>query len=94
MLPGKEPLLKLVSAHRLVRTEVAGHYVYCATELAKRTEHQVTNIQHLALDGLELTCPKHKWAFDLTSGACVKKGTLPLKRFEAKVENGRLLAFW
>jgi hypothetical protein len=36
--PVKEPLLKLVSARRLVRKEVAGHYVYCATDLAKRTE--------------------------------------------------------
>ena len=44
--------------------------------------------------GLELTCPKHKWAFDLATGACVKKGTLPLKRFDAKVEKGRLLAYW
>jgi nitrite reductase/ring-hydroxylating ferredoxin subunit len=59
-----------------------------------RCPHQVTNIPHLALEGLELTCPKHKWAFDLTTGACVKKGTLPLKRFDAKVEKGRLLAYW
>jgi nitrite reductase/ring-hydroxylating ferredoxin subunit/alkylhydroperoxidase/carboxymuconolactone decarboxylase family protein YurZ len=59
-----------------------------------RCPHQVTNIPHLALRGLELTCPKHNWAFDLTSGACVKKGTQPLKRFEAKVEQGRLYAIW
>ena len=36
--PVKEPLLTLVRARRLVRTEVAGQYVYCATNLAKRTE--------------------------------------------------------
>ena len=59
-----------------------------------RCPHQVTNIPHLAIDGLELTCPKHQWAFDLATGACVKKGTQPLKRFEAKVEKGRLLAYW
>jgi nitrite reductase/ring-hydroxylating ferredoxin subunit len=59
-----------------------------------RCPHQVTNIPHLAIDGLELTCPKHKWAFDLATGACVKKGTQPLKRFEAKVEKGRLFAYW
>ena len=59
-----------------------------------RCPHQVTNIPHLALEGLELTCPKHKWAFDLTTGACVKKGTLPLKRFDAKVAKDRLLAYW
>jgi nitrite reductase/ring-hydroxylating ferredoxin subunit len=59
-----------------------------------RCPHQVTNIPHLALEGRELTCPKHKWAFDLASGACIRKGTLPLKRFEAKVAKGRLLAYW
>jgi nitrite reductase/ring-hydroxylating ferredoxin subunit len=59
-----------------------------------RCPHQVTNIPHLAIEGRELTCPKHKWAFDLATGACVKKGTLPLKRFEAKVDKGRLLAYW
>ena len=59
-----------------------------------RCPHQVTNIPHLALEGLELTCPKHKWAFDLMTGACVKKGNQPLKRFDAKVEKGRLLAYW
>jgi len=59
-----------------------------------RCPHQVTNIPHLAQDGLELTCPKHQWAFDLTTGACVKKGNRPLKQFEAKVEQSRLLAYW
>ena len=59
-----------------------------------RCPHQVTNIPHLALEGLELTCPKHKWAFDLTTGACISKGTQPLRRFEAKVEKGRLYAIW
>ena len=37
-VPVKEPLLKLVSARRLVRKEVAGQYLYCATDAAKRTE--------------------------------------------------------
>ncbi len=37
-VPVKEPLLKLVSTRRLVRKEIAGQYVYCATDAAKRTE--------------------------------------------------------
>jgi nitrite reductase/ring-hydroxylating ferredoxin subunit/alkylhydroperoxidase/carboxymuconolactone decarboxylase family protein YurZ len=56
--------------------------------------HQTTNIPHLALAGTELTCPKHKWVFDLTTGACIDQGDAPLKRWEARVENGRLQAFW
>ena len=59
-----------------------------------RCPHQVTNIPHLALEGLRLTCPKHHWAFDITTGECVEKGDRPLTHFEHKIENGRLLAFW
>jgi nitrite reductase/ring-hydroxylating ferredoxin subunit len=59
-----------------------------------RCPHQTTNIPHLALDGTTLTCPKHEWAFDITSGACIAKGSTPLKRWKARVEGGRLLAYW
>ena len=37
-VPVKEPLLKLVGARRLVRKQVAGQYVYCSIDHAKRTE--------------------------------------------------------
>lgn len=56
--------------------------------------HQTTNIPHLALKGTQLTCPKHKWVFDITTGACVKKGDTPLKQRDCKVEDSKLLAFW
>jgi nitrite reductase/ring-hydroxylating ferredoxin subunit len=56
--------------------------------------HQVTNIPHLALEGKTLTCPKHQWKFDIITGACIEKGKHPLKAFETKVEEGRLLAYW
>jgi nitrite reductase/ring-hydroxylating ferredoxin subunit len=56
--------------------------------------HQVTNIPHLALEGKMLTCPKHQWKFDITTGACVEKGKHPLKGFDTKVEDGILYAYW
>ena len=59
-----------------------------------RCPHQDTDIPHLALKGLTLTCPKHQWAFDLRSGECIDKGTSPLRRRESKVVKGRLLALW
>jgi len=59
-----------------------------------RCPHQVTNIPHLALEGKQLTCPKHQWRFDVTTGQCVEKGNRPLREFKAKVENGRLQVFW
>ena len=59
-----------------------------------RCPHQVTNIPHLALHGTELTCPKHHWKFDVTTGECTAVGDRPLKQFEHKVENGTLFAYW
>ncbi len=56
--------------------------------------HQVTDIPHLALEGKRITCPKHHWAFDIESGECVEVGSRPLRRFEHKIEDGRLLAYW
>lgn len=59
-----------------------------------RCPHEVTNIPHLALSGTRLTCPKHEWAFDIRTGACVDKGTEPLRRRQSRVEGGQLQAFW
>lgn len=56
--------------------------------------HQVTDIPELALEGLSLTCPKHEWSFDITTGACTAKGTKPLRSLECRVGNGRLEAFF
>jgi nitrite reductase/ring-hydroxylating ferredoxin subunit/alkylhydroperoxidase/carboxymuconolactone decarboxylase family protein YurZ len=59
-----------------------------------RCPHQVTNIPHLALDGTRLTCPKHHWAFDVTTGECTEIGDRPLREFEHKVEGGELQVYW
>lgn len=59
-----------------------------------RCPHQSTDIPHLALHGSTLTCPKHQWAFDIRTGACTAKGTSSLRRWDSKVEGGRLFARW
>ena len=59
-----------------------------------RCPHQVTDIPHLALSGTRLTCPKHKWVFDVSSGECVDKGSRPLRQFDNRVVEGRLQAIW
>jgi nitrite reductase/ring-hydroxylating ferredoxin subunit len=59
-----------------------------------RCPHQVTDIPHLALSGTQLTCPKHGWAFDVSTGECVAKGTRPLRQFDNRVKEGRLQAIW
>ena len=58
-----------------------------------RCPHQETDIP-LSLEGKTLTCPKHQWVFDIESGECIAKGKRPLRQFEHKTENGRLLAYW
>ncbi len=59
-----------------------------------RCPHQVNDIPHLALSGTRLTCPKHQWTFDVSSGECVAKGSRSLKRFDSKIERGVVLAYW
>ena len=59
-----------------------------------RCPHQVTNIPHLALEGTRLTCPKHHWVFDASTGECLEVGDRPLKEFEHKRQGDTLLAFW
>ena len=80
--------------------EVAGRHLFTYRKgdeinvYDSRCPHQVTDIPHLSLQGKILTCPKHEWAFDIESGQCIAKGKRPLNRFEHKIENGRLLAYW
>jgi len=59
-----------------------------------RCPHQVTNIPQLALQDYTLTCPKHEWQFDIRTGECIARGDRPLKRFETRIENNQLLAYW
>lgn len=59
-----------------------------------RCPHQVTDIPKLALQGEELTCPKHGWVFDIKTGKCLKKGKHPLKEFRHKIENAHLYAYF
>lgn len=84
----------------VLRTEHAGRglFIYRAGKTYQvydsRCPHQSTNIPELALKGLQLTCPKHEWQFDVTSGDCIKKGDAPLTRLESKVLKGRLMVRW
>lgn len=59
-----------------------------------RCPHQGNDIQHLALDGATLTCPRHGWRFDITTGACTGQGDRPLRELDCRVVEGRLQAYW
>lgn len=89
-----------VPASGAVRVDCDGRGVFAARGQAgvqvydSRCPHQGTNIPELAIEGGRLTCPKHGWTFDVATGACVSKGDAPLRRFESRVEGGRVLAHW
>jgi nitrite reductase/ring-hydroxylating ferredoxin subunit/alkylhydroperoxidase/carboxymuconolactone decarboxylase family protein YurZ len=59
-----------------------------------RCPHRSTPITKNDLSGLELTCPLHKWKFDLRTGECLEVGDKPLNMLECKIENGLLKAYW
>ena len=87
-----------VGETRRVEADGRGLFVHRAADdwriYDSRCPHQTTDIPHLALAGHTLTCPKHQWVFDLSSGDCVAKGDAPLKRWPAQVVDGRLMALW
>jgi nitrite reductase/ring-hydroxylating ferredoxin subunit len=79
------------------RHEVAGRGVFVYRDGSRiavfdaRCPHQSTDIPETALDGRRLTCPKHAWTFDVTTGECVANGDAPLVELAHRIENGRLL---
>ena len=56
--------------------------------------HQSTAIPDSALSENILTCPKHKWQFDIKNGDCVDPGNQNLRQFENKIEDNILSALW
>lgn len=86
-------------AVRRVECDGSAVFVYRGGEAGwrvydSRCPHQGTDMPHLALDGTRLTCPKHRWAFDVRSGDCIDHGNSPLRQYESRVVEGRLQAYW
>lgn len=74
-----------------------GYIVYmCGEEIRaydNHCPHQSTAIHADALEGTELTCPKHGWKFDIRTGDCIARGDRPLRCLEHKVENGKVWVY-
>ena len=87
--PGMVTRLACDNRELFVRADAEDFRVYDS-----RCPHQVTNIPALAIDGDQLTCPRHGWRFDLASGDCIANGDRPLRHFEARVDDGWLMAYW
>ena len=59
-----------------------------------RCPHQATAIPVTSASQNTLTCPKHGWKFDVTTGACIEKGDRPLRQFDTKIEDGILFSMF
>ena len=59
-----------------------------------RCPHQDTELPPPGADGHTVTCGKHRWAFDLRTGACIAEGDRPLREHDCRLHEGRLQAFW
>jgi nitrite reductase/ring-hydroxylating ferredoxin subunit/alkylhydroperoxidase/carboxymuconolactone decarboxylase family protein YurZ len=59
-----------------------------------RCPHQATNIPEAALEGCRLTCPRHRWVFDVSTGECLERGNRRLREFRCRIEGGTLQAWW
>jgi len=56
-----------------------------------RCPHRGASLGKGTLDGVVVTCPLHKWEFDLRTGQCVGKPGNELRRFEVFVAGDSLL---
>ena len=89
-----------VKPGQVLRVECDGRAVFACRDQKgwrvydSRCPHQTTDIPHLALEGTTLTCPRHRWAFDIRTGACIANGDAPLRQWESRVSGGRLQAYW
>ncbi len=53
--------------------------------------HSGTPLADGRLDGTSLTCSAHEWEFDARTGAGVNPAAACLKRYEVRVDGGRVL---
>ena len=81
-----ELVLSVLGRKILLRRGVDGNLQ--ALELACR--HQNGDLSHVARDGDRVVCPRHGWAYDLVTGACLNEPWAALRRFEVREEEGEI----
>lgn len=56
--------------------------------------HEDTDMPLQALEGDTLVCSRHRWRFDVRTGACTGGGDRPLREWDSRLQEGRLQAYW
>lgn len=59
---------------------------FFATEIS--CKHQNADLSTGHCKGNVVTCPRHGWRYDLTTGECLNQMSAPLRRHELRIEHG------
>jgi len=54
-------------------------------------KHQGADLLTDYRGGTIAVCPRHKWEYDLESGRCLNHDSLPLKKYQVKIEGNYIL---
>ena len=60
------------------------------TAIEGACKHQGADLSKGERNGWIVTCPRHGWQYDLTSGQCLNHDSLPLKRYGVQVEGDEI----
>ena len=58
---------------------------YFAREMG--CKHQGADLSTMPIQGNTITCSRHGWKFDLTTGHCINRDAPPLREHETALEN-------
>jgi nitrite reductase/ring-hydroxylating ferredoxin subunit len=53
-------------------------------------KHQGADLTEGPIEGLIVTCPRHHWKYDLSTGMCLNHESTHLRRHALKIENGNI----
>ena len=54
-------------------------------------KHQGADLLADYRGGRTAICPRHKWEYDLETGECINHDSLPLKKYQVKIEGSDIL---
>lgn len=76
--------------HDPITVCLVGGHVFA---VADTCSHGMASLSEGDVEGLVIYCPFHGGAFDLRTGEAVEKPcTLPIRRYDVRVQNGRVYA--
>ena len=85
LLPGQSTVVE-IDERRIGIYNIEGS-IYA---IDNQCPHRGASLAAGAFDGALVTCPLHRWQFNLITGMAVEQPGTHLKKFDAKLENGRV----